>query len=163
LTILPPSIDFTDPSVTEAVFKDAITDLREYLNDMFGNDSASEKLPWKNSVRASTTEDITLSGLQTVDGESLVVDDRILVKDQTALSENGLYDVVDSGSWTRSFDMQVWDQVPSAMVVIESGQINKEKVFQIISDVGGTINVTDIIWIQMHSQTISISTWNNFL
>lgn len=57
----------------------------------------------KQSVRVATTSNITLSGVQTVDGVSLVAGNRILVKDQTTGSQNGIY-VVASGAWSRSED-----------------------------------------------------------
>lgn len=53
--------------------------------------------------RVATTANITLSGLQTIDGVLLVADDRILVKDQTSASQNGLY-VASSSTWSRSGD-----------------------------------------------------------
>ena len=39
----------------------------------------------------TTTENITLSGTQTIDGIAVVSDNRILVKNQTTASENGIY------------------------------------------------------------------------
>lgn len=56
-------------------------------------------------VRAATTANITLSGTQTVDGVALVAADRALVKNQTTASQNGIYDVVSGGAWTRVADM----------------------------------------------------------
>ena len=66
-------------------------------------DTVAQGLNIKFSVRAATTENITLSGLQTIDGIVLAEGDRVLVKNQTDKSENGIYDVVD-GAWTRSAD-----------------------------------------------------------
>ena len=66
-------------------------------------DSISAGLDPKESVKAATTANITLSGTQTIDGFALSVGDRVLVKNQTTQSENGIY-VVASGSWTRSDD-----------------------------------------------------------
>ena len=59
----------------------------------------------KAPVAAATTEDITLYGLQTIDGISVVAEDRVLVKDQTLGAENGIYTVQDT-AWVRSPD---WD------------------------------------------------------
>ena len=44
----------------------------------------------KISCRVATTENITLSGIQTISNVTLVINDRVLVKDQTDASENGI-------------------------------------------------------------------------
>lgn len=55
------------------------------------------------AVVTATIGNITLSGTQTVDGVALSVGDRVLVKNQTNQTENGIY-VVASGAWTRALD-----------------------------------------------------------
>src|SRR5262245_18827628 len=60
-------------------------------------------LAWSDTVRAATTANITLSGTQTIDGVAVVAGDRVLVKNQTTASENGVY-VVAAGAWTRATD-----------------------------------------------------------
>ena len=61
----------------------------------------------KAPVKVATTENITLSGAQTIAGVLLTADatprQRVLVKNQTDATENGVYDV-NSGAWTRSPD-----------------------------------------------------------
>src|ERR1700719_4093154 len=58
----------------------------------------------KAPVRAATTgTGITLSGLQTIDGVALAAGDRVLVKDQTDVTTNGLYNAA-TGPWTRTID-----------------------------------------------------------
>ena len=57
----------------------------------------------KAHCRVATTANISLSGLQTIDGVSLIEGDRVLVKNQTAGANNGIYDV-SSGAWTRATD-----------------------------------------------------------
>ena len=66
-------------------------------------DNAITGLDFKASVRATTTANITLSGIQTIDGVVLVAGDRVLVKDQTAGAQNGLY-IAAAGAWARSAD-----------------------------------------------------------
>lgn len=63
--------------------------------------SAAIKAP----VDTETTANITLSGLQTVNGVVLAAGDRVLVKDQTDQKENGIW-VVDTSAWERASD---WD------------------------------------------------------
>lgn len=71
-----------------------VTDRRQGLST-----SVAVKAP----VRAVTTAAITLSGLQTVGGVSLVEGDRVLVKNQSDTTENGIYNA-SSGDWTRAKD-----------------------------------------------------------
>jgi phage-related tail fiber protein len=66
-------------------------------------DNAITGLDFKQSVRATTTANITLSGTQTIDGVALIAGDRVLVKDQTTSNQNGIYFVA-AGSWSRASD-----------------------------------------------------------
>lgn len=66
-------------------------------------DGLSTSVAVKAPVLVSTTTNITLSGLQTVNSVVLAADDRVLVKDQTDASENGIYDVSTS-TWERTKD-----------------------------------------------------------
>jgi hypothetical protein len=64
---------------------------------------AKGSLAWKAPCRVATTANITLSGTQTIDGIAVVAEDRVLVKDQTAGADNGIY-VVKSSAWVRAKD-----------------------------------------------------------
>lgn len=66
-------------------------------------DASKHGMDWKDSVVAATTANITLSGTQTIDGIALSADKRVLVKNQTAPAENGLY-LVNAGAWVRTPD-----------------------------------------------------------
>lgn len=66
-------------------------------------DGLSASVAVKAPCRTATTANITLSGLQTIDGVTLIENDRVLVKDQTTQSENGIY-LASTGSWTRAKD-----------------------------------------------------------
>lgn len=77
----------------------------------------------KAPVRAATTADITLSGAQTIDGVSIIAGNRVLVKDQAAPEENGIY-VAAAGAWARATDMDSLtpiDEVNGAWVAIQEG------------------------------------------
>lgn len=65
------------------------------------NTSSAVKVPCK----AATTANVTLSGEQTIDGVACTTGDRVLVKNQTTASENGIW-LVDTSLWKRSRD---WD------------------------------------------------------
>lgn len=79
----------------------------------------------KASVRAATTANITLSGLQTLDTAVTLVDgDRVLVKDQTAPEQNGFYNA-HSGAWTRSSDAALAANLTmGAHCFVEEGTVN---------------------------------------
>lgn len=80
---------------------------------------------YKSSVRVATTgSNITLSGTQTIDGVSVIAGNRVLVKDQTTASENGIY-VCAAGAWSRSTDADASAEVTSMMLVpVSEGTLN---------------------------------------
>lgn len=87
-------------------------------------DALQNGLSWKDSVRAASTAniDLTTGGLLTVDSVTLVAGDRVLVKDQSAAAENGIY-IVAAGAWTRATDMDDAAEFDgSAVFVAEGGQ-----------------------------------------
>jgi hypothetical protein len=78
----------------------------------------------KASVRVATTTNITLSGTQTIDGVALSIGNRVLVKNQTTASQNGIY-VVASSAWTRATDADASVEVTSGMFCfVEVGTTN---------------------------------------
>jgi len=93
-------------------------------------DSIAQGLHWKNSVRVATTANGTLATAyangQAVDGQTLATNDRILLKNQTTGSQNGIYTVNASGAPTRSSDMNANDEFPGAAVFVRSGSVNAD-------------------------------------
>lgn len=109
-------------------------------------DSVVQGLHPKQAVKAATTANLaSLSGTLTVDGVSLVVGDRVLVKNQTTASQNGIY-VVASGSWTRATDADIWDELVSAYVFVQQGATNADDGFICTVDSGGTLGTTAVTW-----------------
>lgn len=115
-------------------------------------DNAVQGLSPKTSVRVATTGNITLSGLQTIDGVDLVQGDRVLVKSQTALAENGIY-VASSGTWARAADMDTWAEVPGALVVVQQGASEADTAWLSTADTGGALGTTPVTWTQFLSAT----------
>ena len=76
-------------------------------------------LDFKESVRVATTANITLSGAQTIDGVSAIAGDRVLVKNQSTGSQNGIY-VVAAGAWSRATDADSSAEVTTGMFVFVS-------------------------------------------
>ena len=101
---------------------------------------ANSSLAFKAPVKAATTANITLSGAQTVDGVSIVAGDRVLVKDQTVATENGIYEV-DSATWSRARDFDGQRDCVRGTVVYVSTGVLSGNTWWTVSSTG--INVPD--------------------
>lgn len=89
----------------------------------------SAELGWKNPVRVGTTANITLSGAQTIDGVAVVAGNRVLVKNQSAGANNGIYNCA-SGAWTRSTDANTSAELmPGTIVAITEGSTLADSVW----------------------------------
>ncbi len=104
----------------------------------------------KASVKAASTANIaSLSGTMTIDGVALVAGDRLLVKDQTATSANGVY-VVAAGAWARADDLSTWAEHVAAYLFVEQGTVNADVGFLCTVDAGGTLGTTAITFVQFN-------------
>ena len=87
-----------------------------------GIDSAITGLSWKNAVQVATTANISLDNTTTiVDGYTLINGDRILVKNQTTQSQNGIYIVNTGGAWSRSTDTDTASEIDQSAVYVKRG------------------------------------------
>lgn len=106
---------------------------REYVDTQIVE--AMAKMDFKHSVLVATTANIALSGVQTIDGVLLPADARVLVKNQTAAKENGLYVVSSTGVWKRTQDADSSVEVtPGLFVSVEAGTVNGDSVWQLVTD-----------------------------
>jgi hypothetical protein len=103
-------------------------------------------ISWKQPCVAATLTNITLSGLQTIDGKAVVAGDRVLVKDQSTAANNGIY-IASASAWTRSSDANSWDELICAISFIEYGTQAGGAWFCTAQD-GGTLGVTAVNWAQ---------------
>lgn len=110
-------------------------------------DSVAQGLDPKPSVRAATTANITLSAAQTIDGVSIVAGDRVLVKNQSTASQNGIY-LCASGAWTRALDFDAWAEIPGAYTFVESGTVNGTTGWTCNVAPGGTLGSTSVTFTQ---------------
>ena len=78
---------------------------------------------WKANANAASTGPLTLSGLQTVDGYVLQTNDRVLVKDQTDQTINGVY-VASAGAWTRATDLDSGAELQGMAILVLNGSAN---------------------------------------
>lgn len=110
-------------------------------------DLARQGITAKAPARVATTANITLSATQTIDGVALSVGDRVLVKNQSTASQNGLY-LVASGAWTRTDDGNDWNEMVSAVVFVSEGTTQSDTGWQCTINSGGTLGTTAIAWAQ---------------
>jgi hypothetical protein len=108
---------------------------------------------FKESVRAATTGPVTLNAApNSIDGVSLAKRDRILVKNQTNGAQNGIYYVQtlgtgSNGVWVRAPDFAFDGNVTSGVqVLIEEGNTNGDKVWQLITNNPIDLDVTALEW-----------------
>lgn len=101
-------------------------------------------ISWKNPVTVATLTNITLTGVQTIDGVALVAGNTVLVKNQGTASENGIY-TVKSGAWQYAPGSTTWDQYVSALVFVEYGT-QAGSAWYCTAQPGGTLGVTAMNW-----------------
>lgn len=135
-------------------------------------DSTAQGLDTKASVKAATTANLTATyangtsgvgatltnnGAQTaivIDGDNLSVSDRVLIKNQTAAAENGIYVVTTVGdgssNWvlTRSADMDAASEIPSAYCFVEGGNTNASNGYTCVTEAPVTVGTTAVTWEQ---------------
>jgi len=102
---------------------------------------------FKHSVLAATTANITLSGLQTIDGVALPDGARVLVKNQSAAKDNGLYKVAAGSTWVRCTDADASVKVtPGMLVLVERGTLNADSAWQLVTDAPISLGVTGLAY-----------------
>ncbi|MEK9809111.1 MAG: hypothetical protein VW362_01590 [Candidatus Nanopelagicales bacterium] len=90
------------------------------------------------------TSSITLSGEQTINGVAVVTGDRVLVKNQTDATENGIY-VVDTSSWTRAIDFNGnYDVTRGTLVYVTQGSSVGKGLWTVSSTAPITIGTDDV-------------------
>jgi hypothetical protein len=117
-------------------------------------DAARSGLDVKQSVRAATTTAAVLlaSGLEngdTLDGVTLATGDRVLVKNQSTASENGIYVVQSSGAAVRATDFDGTGEVSGgAFTFVEEGTVNADSGWVVTSNGAITVGTDAIAWVQ---------------
>ena len=116
-------------------------------------DTTVQGIDWKASVRAATTANVTLASAlengDTLDGVVLATGNRVLVKDQSTGSENGIYVVKSSGAPDRSTDADLAAEVTSNFAVfVEEGTVNADSGFTLTNNGAVTIGTTALTFTQ---------------
>jgi hypothetical protein len=111
---------------------------------------------WKDTCRAATTANITLSGTQTIDGVALAVGDRVLVKDQTSAANHGIYTVA-SGAWSRASDANTAGLISGMIVRIgPEGSANPSTIWLLQAADPITLGTTSLTYL-MQLRTAPVS------
>tara|TARA_B100001564_G_scaffold90756_1_gene73788 strand:+ start:1632 stop:3716 length:2085 start_codon:yes stop_codon:yes gene_type:complete len=116
-------------------------------------DAVKTGLDVKDSVVAASTGNGTLSSAytngDTLDGVTLATNDRILLKDQSTGSENGIYTVNSSGAPTRATDFDANAEVTSgAFTFVTEGTVNGDSGFVLTTNDDITVGTTAMTWAQ---------------
>ena len=110
--------------------------------------SAVEGLAWKDSCRVASQANVNLSSPgASIDGITLTVGDRVLVKAQTVGSENGIY--IWNGAavaMTRSLDASTSSELEQAVATVEEGTSAGTSWRQ--SVVNFILDSADVTWLQ---------------
>ena len=101
-------------------------------------DGVAQGLDVKDSVRVATTGNITLSGTQTIDGVAVIADDRVLVKDQSTASQNGIY-ICKADAWVRPSDFAAGEKAAGAFMFVEEGTVNADAGFVCTNNGGSDV------------------------
>jgi len=144
-TINSTTIGATTPSTaafTSATVSSAPVSGNDVVNKTY-LDYFATGLSWKQPVLCATTANISLTGVQTIDGISAVAGSRVLVKNQTAAAENGIY-ISSASAWARSTDTNDWTELLSAIVFVESGNTLAGSAWYCTAQPGGTIDTTAV-------------------
>jgi hypothetical protein len=125
-------------------------------------DNAVAGLRTRIIAECATTANVNLSnGLEAgdaIDGVTLVAGDRVLVKNQSTASENGLYLAVSSGAASRDPEHDTIAELSGGMVVVNQGSVNDNKIFLCTTDTDATLGSTSITYTTITPQNVGTVT-----
>jgi hypothetical protein len=110
---------------------------------------------------ASTANVVISSALEAgdvIDGVTLVAGDRVLLKDQSTATENGLYIAVSSGAASRDPEHDTIAELSGGMVVTNQGTANDNKIFLCTTDTDATLGSTSITYTTITPQNVGTVT-----
>jgi len=136
---------FTSISTTTGTITTSPANSTDIANKYYV-DMVAQGLGPKAACQVGTTTNITLLGLQTIDGYTTLAGDRVLVKNQSTSSQNGIY-IASSTAWARAVDMDVWAEVSGAYTVLLNGG-QADTGWVCTASQTGTIGVTAMPWVQ---------------
>ena len=120
---------------------------KTYVDTLISNLSTLYKY---RTVHAASTANVLIGAPNsTLDGHSLTNGDRVLIKNQTTTSENGIYVYNGLGyALTRAADSDIYSEITGSLVYVENGTTLADTRFFCTSNTGGTIGITAITYVQ---------------
>jgi len=143
--ITPSTGVFTNIATTTGTISTQAVGATDIVN-LLALQSYAAGISWKQPCVCATLANITLSGLQEIDGHTVVAGDRVLVKNQATAANNGIY-LASASTWTRALDANSWDELICAISFIEYGTQAGGAWF-CTAQAGGTLGVTAVNWAQ---------------
>lgn len=117
------------------------------------SDNGAAGMEWKKNVQCATTANGTLATAyaagQVVDTYTIQLGDRLLLKNQTTQTENGIYTANATGVPTRATDADSTVELDNAVCGVVEGSANKGKTFQQVTT-DPTIGTSNIVWTQFN-------------
>ena len=108
---------------------------------------------WKEPVIVASTANVNvvtgvgMSNGSSMDGFTLSTGDRILLKDQTSVSENGIYTVQASGAAVRASDLAAGMLATNACVFVQRGTLSTDQVYVCTKNASAaTVGVDNLTW-----------------
>ena len=134
------------PTASVSLNSQTITNLSDPVNTQDAAtkgfvEATSQGLDVKDSVKVATTGNITISTAlnsgDSIDGVTLADNDRVLVKDQSTPSQNGIYIV--GSSPARSSDLAAGADAAGMFTFVEQGTVNADNGFVCTSNKGSAV------------------------
>ena len=122
-------------------------------------DNVAQGLDIKDAVKVTTTANITLSGTKIIDGISVGVDDRVLVKNQTTGKENGIY-LVKSSTWERASDLDTGITATSGIFTFVEQGITYGSSGWVLTTNSGIVGTDDLTFTQFSGAGSTVSASN---
>jgi len=144
--VTPSSGAFTNISTTTGSISTTPSNPTDLVNKSYV-DAYIQGLSFKQPAQVATTANITLSGLQTIDGYTTLVGDRVLVKNQSTQVNNGIY-IASASAWVRSSDANTYAELVAAFLFVENGTSQSGSAWVSTIPQNGTLGTTPITFTQ---------------
>jgi hypothetical protein len=116
---------------------------------------------WKEPVRVATIASGTLAASfengDIIDGVTLVTGNRILIKNQVAPADNGIYVVNASGAPTRATDADSATELLAACVAVTEGAVNADTIWLCTANATIIVGTTALPWLQINPTSSEVA------